>query len=166
MPVIPLIELSARLAAGKRLLGLDLGTKTIGLAIADESRTIASPLLTIARSRLDRDLQQLLAIAGERSVGGFVVGLPVGMDGKEGRRCQAVRQFARDLLRRMDAPLAYWDERLSTAAVERVLIGEADLSRRRRSQVVDKAAACFILQGALDHLAFAASRRQPPDVPD
>ncbi len=158
MPIVAITELPALLPAASRLLGLDVGTKTIGLAIADESRTVATPLATIARTRLQRDLDRLLAVVSERSVGGFVVGLPVGMDGREGPRCQAVRQFARDLLKRADAPLAFWDERLSTAAVERVLVGEADLSRRRRRQVVDKTAAGFILQGALDRLAYAAHR--------
>jgi putative pre-16S rRNA nuclease len=156
MPVVRLVDVPFLLPEGKRLLGLDVGSKTIGLAIADPGRTIASPLDTIARTRLDRDLDQLLVRAVDLGIGGFVVGLPIGMNGREGPRCQAVRQFGRDLLKRMDAPLAFWDERLSTVAVERVLVGEADLSRRRRRQVVDKAAACFILQGALDRLAFAA----------
>ena len=160
MPVLPLVDLPAVLLEGTRLLGLDVGTKTIGLAIADVTRTIASPFDTIARTRLDRDLDRLTERTALASIGGFVVGLPIGMDGREGRRCQAVRQFTRDLLERIDAPLAFWDERLSTAAVERVLIGEADLSRRRRRQVVDKTAACFILQGALDRLAFAALEKQ------
>ena len=155
MPVVRLVDLPALLPAESRLLGLDVGSKTIGLAIADPGRTIASPLNTIARTRLDRDLDQLLSRAVDLGVSGFVVGLPIGMNGREGARCQAVRQFGRDLLKRMDAPLAFWDERLSTVAVERVLVGEADLSRRRRRQVVDKVAACFILQGALDRLAFA-----------
>jgi putative Holliday junction resolvase len=163
MPVVPLLQLPALLAAGTRLLGLDVGSKTIGLAASDVSRTIANPLATIARTRLGRDLERLAGQVADLSIGGFVVGLPIGMDGREGRRCQAVRQFARDLLKRTDAPLAFWDERLSTAAVERVLIGEADLSRRRRRQVVDKAAACFILQGALDRLAFAARHPSAED---
>jgi putative Holliday junction resolvase len=163
MSIVPLLDLPDLLPAGTRLLGVDVGTKRIGLAVADVSRTIATPLETIARTRLDRDLDRLAQCAAEVLAGGFVVGLPVEMDGREGRRCQAVRQFAGDLLKRIDAPLAFWDERLSTAAVERVLIKEADLSRQRRRQVVDKTAACFILQGALDRLAYAARKTQKVD---
>lgn len=152
MPVVALAELSGLVVAGQRLLGLDLGRKTIGLALADLSRTIATPCETIARTRLARDLDALEAAVARLGVGGFVLGLPVEMDGREGRRCQATRQFARDLLARVDRPLLFWDERLSTAAVERLLIGEADLGRQRRRAVVDRVAAAWILQGALDAL--------------
>jgi putative Holliday junction resolvase len=136
----------------RRLLGLDVGTKTVGLALSDVSCTVATPLTTVLRTRLAEDLRRLAAIAAEHEVGGLIVGLPVSMDGSEGRRCQSVRQFARDLVRSLDLPLTFWDERLSTAAVERMLIREADMSRQRRRQVVDRAAAAYILQGALDAL--------------
>ena len=161
--MVPVVDLPALVPEGRRLLGLDVGTKTIGLAVADPRRIIASPLETIVRTRLGRDLDRLMAITEALAVGGFVIGLPVSMDGREGPRCQAVRQFGRDLLKRTDAPVAYWDERLSTVAVERVLREEADLSRRRRRQLVDKTAASFILQGALDRLAFAATQARTPE---
>jgi len=137
-----------------RLLGLDLGSKTIGLAISDSRRTVASPLETLRRGKLVQDVAALKAVIVERQVTGLVLGLPVNMDGSEGPRCQATRQFARNIWRTgIDLPLAFWDERLSSAAVERFLIAEADMSRTRRAQVVDKMAAAYILQGALDALA-------------
>lgn len=144
-------DVSAALRSGERLLGLDVGSKTIGLALSDVGLMLATPLQTIRRSGLAADAAALARIAADRGVGGLVVGLPVNMNGEEGRRCQSVRQFAGDLLARLDLPLAFWDERLSTAAVTRVLL-EADVSRRRRGQVVDKMAAAYILQGLLDHL--------------
>ena len=152
MPEPSLADLRAALPRGARLLGLDIGTKTIGLAISDGTLTIATPLETIRRRKFSVDAEALIQLIAERSVGGLVIGLPVNMDGSEGPRCQSVRQFARNLSERIDIPIAFWDERLSTAAVERVLIGEADLSRKRRADVVDKAAAGWILQGALDAL--------------
>lgn len=148
--IYDLDALRARLAPGARLLGLDVGAKTIGLALSDPGLMIATPLETIRRSKFARDAARLVALIGEYGVGGLVIGLPVNMDGREGPRCQSVRQFARNLLDHVDLPTAFWDERLSTAAVERVLIGEADLSRKRRAEVIDKAAAAWILQGALD----------------
>jgi len=143
-----------RLPAGERLLGLDLGEKTIGLAISDRNLTIGSPLETLRRAKFTQDAAALAAICTERRVGGLVLGLPVNMDGSEGPRCQSVRQFARNLdqVAGFELPVAFWDERLATAAVERLLVQEADLSRRRRAQVVDKMAAAYILQGALDSL--------------
>ena len=138
-------------------MGLDLGAKTIGLAISDPGLSIASPLDTVARKKFRQDLEKLMHHVGDRSVGGIVLGLPVNMDGSEGPRCQATRAFAANMLARHDLPLAFWDERLSTAAVERMLIAEADLSRRRRASVVDKLAATYILQGALDHIKAQAS---------
>jgi putative Holliday junction resolvase len=152
MPVVDLALLNARIKGEERLLGLDLGAKTIGLALSDARRKIASPLETLRRARLAADLARLQEIVARHGVGGFVVGLPVGLDGREGPRCQATRQFAADLLKARDLPLAFADERLSSAAVERFLIGEADMSRARRRQVVDKMAAAYILQGALDRL--------------
>jgi putative Holliday junction resolvase len=157
MTVVPLGELASCLDPDKRLLGLDLGEKTIGLAISDRRLTVASPLETIRRSKFTKDAEVLAKLCAERGVGGLVLGLPVNMDGSEGPRCQSVRQFAANLaeLAGFNLPIAFWDERLSTAAVERVLIGEADMSRKRRSQVVDKMAAAYILQGALDALGRA-----------
>lgn len=153
MPVVALETLVSLLARDSRLLGLDVGTTTIGLALSDVRRKIASPTETIRRTRLIADLARIKALVAEHGVGGFVVGLPVGMDGREGPRCQSVRQFAADLLKACDLPLAFFDERLSTAAVERFLIDEADMSRARRAEVVDKMAAAYILQGALDRTA-------------
>ena len=138
------------LAPGQRLLGLDIGSKTIGLALSDVMLMLATPADTIKRSKFTQDAEKLVALIREQNVGGLVLGLPVQMDGKEGPACQSVRQFAENLLGIIDIPIAFWDERLSTAAVERMLIREADMSRRRRAQVVDKAAAAYILQGALD----------------
>ncbi len=154
MTVLPLTELPARLAADERLLGLDLGEKTIGLAISDRDFKVASPLETLRRAKFTQDAAALVEICAGRRVGGLVLGLPINMDGSEGPRCQSVRQFARNLeqVAGLDFPVAFWDERLSTAAVERLLVQEADMSRRRRAQVVDKMAAAYILQGALDSL--------------
>ena len=138
------------LMAEHRILGLDVGTKTIGLALSDATRIVATPHRTIRRTKFAEDAGILRSIIGEMGVDALVIGLPVSMDGTEGPRCQSVRQFAANLLETIDMPVAFWDERLSTAAVERMLISEADLSRKRRAQVVDKAAAAYILQGALD----------------
>lgn len=155
MTVVPLLELPRQAQRGTRLLGLDVGTRTIGLALSDATWTVATPARTLARTRLTADLDALGKLVAELEVGGLVVGLPVQMDGREGPRSQSVRQFVRDMMRAIDLPAALWDERLSTAAVERTLIGEADLSRKRRKQVVDRAAAAWILQGALDALRNA-----------
>ncbi|MCH8202493.1 MAG: Holliday junction resolvase RuvX [Proteobacteria bacterium] len=142
-------------ALGKnRLMGLDMGEKTIGIAISDAGRTIATPYKTLRRTKFSRDAEELLALAEERQIGGIVIGLPLNMDGTEGPRCQSVRQFAADLGQQTELPIAFWDERLSTVAVTRTLL-EADTSRARRRQVVDKMAAGFILQGALDRLNMA-----------
>lgn len=150
MAIVDIRDLPAALARGDRLLGLDLGSKTIGLAISDAGFSIASPLETIRRKKFTADALALKAIIDERQVGGLVLGLPVNMDGSEGPRVQSTRQFAQNLLERFDIAIAFWDERLSTMAVQRVLVDEADLSRRRRAAVVDKMAASYILQGALD----------------
>jgi putative Holliday junction resolvase len=154
MAFVSVAELKDRLPAGARLLGLDLGEKTIGVAISDRDLKVASPLETLRRSKFTQDAAALAKICAGRRVGGLVLGLPVNMDGSEGPRCQSVRQFARNLaaVAGLDLPVGFWDERLSTAAVERLLIEEADMSRRRRAQVVDKMAAAYILQGALDSL--------------
>jgi putative Holliday junction resolvase len=152
MTAISLKELADRLPSGQRLLGLDVGEKTIGVAISDRARVVASPLQTIMRSRFTKDALTLARVCQERDVGGLVIGLPVNMNGSEGPRCQSVRQFAANLkdLAGFTLPVAFWDERLSTAAMERLLIGEADMSRQRRAKVIDKMAAAYILQGALD----------------
>jgi putative Holliday junction resolvase len=145
------------LKPGQRLLGLDIGSKTIGLALSDVLGMLATPAETIRRVKFTRDVQRLKAIIAEEDVGGLILGLPVSMDGTEGPSCQSVRDFARNLSEIIDIPIAFWDERLSTAAVERVLIKEADMTRKRRAQVVDKMAAAYILQGALDAMAGMAS---------
>jgi len=150
MAVLDLKSLKTALKPGQRLLGLDVGAKTIGLALSDVGLRVATPMETIARSRFRADAERIAKIVQAQDVGGLVIGLPVSMDGREGPRCQSVRQFAANLLGHLDIAIAFWDERLSTAAVERVLIQEADLSRRRRAQVIDKMAAAYILQGALD----------------
>ena len=149
MPIVAPSQLKTALPRGRRLLGLDVGTKTIGLAISDPALRVASPLETLRRGRFAADVERLRRLIAERGVGGFVVGLPINMDGSEGPRCQSVRQFAANLLARSDLPLAFWDERLSTAAVTRTLL-EADVTRKRRAGVIDKLAAAYILQGALD----------------
>jgi putative Holliday junction resolvase len=151
MPIVALPELRSALAPRQRLLGLDVGEKTIGLAISDSEFTVAAPVETIRRTKFAADAARLAQLAREREVGGLVIGLPVNMDGSEGPRCQSVRQFAANLLQRMALPIAFWDERLSTAAVTRTMI-EQDVSRARRAKAVDKMAAAYILQGALDAL--------------
>ena len=144
-------ELAAALPRHSRLAGLDLGEKTIGIAIGDPGHHVASPLATIRRTKFTKDATELLRILDERQIGGLVIGLPLNMDGSEGPRCQSVRQFAANLKPMRDLPIAFWDERMSTMAVTRSMI-EADLSRAKRSKVVDQSAAAFILQGALDSL--------------
>jgi putative Holliday junction resolvase len=137
------------------ILGLDLGTKTIGVAVSDVTRTIASPVETITRTKFTADAERLLAIAGAKQAALIVLGLPLNMDGSEGPRCQSTRAFARNLEKLTVLPITYWDERLSTAAVERMLI-EGDTSRARRSELIDKLAAVYILQSALDSLKAPA----------
>ena len=144
-------ELAAGLARGERLLGLDLGTRTIGIALSDVERLIATPLETIKRKKFTPDAERLRAIATQFGVGGLVVGLPLNMDGSEGPRVQATRAFMHNLRPILGLPFAYWDERLSTAAVTRALL-DADASRARRAEAVDMMAAAYILQGALDRL--------------
>ena len=155
MAVVDLTELPAILPARAPLVGLDLGEKTIGVAVSDTARVVASPLSLIRRTKFTANAQALFGLMETRAAGGLVIGLPVNMDGTEGRRCQSARAFARNLLRLRDLPIAFWDERLSSAAVNRMLIQEADASRARRSELVDKAAAVWILQGALDRLRAA-----------
>jgi putative holliday junction resolvase len=146
-------DLKARLRPGARLLGLDVGERTVGLAVSDPGLVVASPVGTLKRGRRFRDtLAELRGVAEERRVGALVVGWPVNMNGTEGPRCQSTRQFAENILAAWDVDIAFWDERLSTAAVERAMIA-ADLSRARRREKIDQAAAAYILQGFLDHLA-------------
>ncbi len=153
MPIVTLSVLRDAVPRGGRLMGLDLGSKTIGLALSDAGFAIASPLVTLKRKKFTADALELKRLIDLHVVGGLVLGLPINMDGTEGPRCQSTRQFATNLLEKFDIPIAFHDERLSTAAVERVLIGEADMTRKRRGEVVDKMAAAYILQGALDIMA-------------
>jgi len=152
MPILPLVEAAPLLPARGALIGLDLGTKTIGVATSDPDRRLATAVETVARKTFTADAARVLALAAERKAAGFVLGLPVNMDGTEGPRAQSTRAFARNLAKLTELPIALWDERLSTAAVERELIA-ADVSRSKRKAVVDQHAAVFILQGALDRLA-------------
>lgn len=152
MPICNPTDLKALLKKGDRLLGLDVGTRTVGMALSDTTRMVATPLETIRRTRFRDDAKHIVEAVERHGVGGIVIGLPIGMDGGEGPRTQGVRQFARNLLEYIDRPLVFWDERLSTAAVERGMIA-ADLSRRRRAEIIDRAAAAYILQGFLDRLA-------------
>jgi putative Holliday junction resolvase len=152
MAVVELAELPGALPARAPVVGLDLGEKTIGVAVSDTSRMVASPLALIRRTKFTADAAELFALMETRGAAGLVIGLPVNMDGTEGPRCQSARAFARNILRLKDLPIAFWDERLSSEAVNRMLIDEADTTRARRAQVVDKAAAAWILQGALDRL--------------
>lgn len=151
-PILPLMESAVLLPPRGTLIGLDVGSKTIGVATSDPDRRLATPVETIRRTAFTADANRLLELAAERRAAGFVLGLPVNMDGSEGPRAQSVRAFARNLASRTDFPIALWDERLSTAAAERELIA-TDTSRRRRAEIIDQQAAVFILQGALDRLA-------------
>ena len=150
-PPLPIEDLASRLQPGARLLGLDVGTKTVGLALSDVTRTIATPYETLRRAKFTADAKIIAAIVGKEGVGGLVIGMPLNLDGSEGPRAQSTRAFARNLAVHVAVPMAFWDERLSTAAVQRHLI-EADASRKRRAEVVDRMAAAYILQGALDRL--------------
>ncbi len=141
----------ADLPASGKLLGLDLGTKTIGVAISDGMRYSATPLETIARSKFTKDAARLVELIAENAAVGIVLGLPLNMDGSEGPRVQSTRAFARNLAPKVTIPIVFWDERLSTSAVTRMMI-DADVRRDKRAEVVDKLAASYILQGALDRL--------------
>ena len=150
--ILPLTEAARHLPPRGALIGLDLGTKTIGVAASDPDRRLATGVETVARKAFTADAQRLLVLAGERKAIGFVLGLPINMDGSEGPRAQSTRAFARNFAKLTELPIALWDERLSTAAVERDLIA-ADASRRQRAAVIDQHAAAYILQGALDRLS-------------
>jgi putative Holliday junction resolvase len=162
MAVVDLLELARYVPAGRALAGVDHGEKTIGVAISDVSLTIASPVALIEKTKFTRDAEILFDLMAERLAEGVVIGLPVNMNGTEGRRCQSARAFGRNLLRLRDLPIAFWDERWSTMAANRVLIDEADVSRARRARAVDKIAAAWILQGALDRLRAAGANPKVP----
>ena len=148
---ISIEELARTLPPSARLAGLDLGTKTIGIALSDPGLRIATPFHTIQRTKFGKDAEELLALCARERIGGLILGLPINMNNTEGPRAQATRAFLRNLAPLTDLPVVLWDERLSTAAAERAMI-EADLSRRKRAEKIDAAAAAFILQGALDRL--------------
>jgi putative Holliday junction resolvase len=158
--ILPLIDAVAHWPERGALVGLDLGTKTIGVAVSDPDRRLATGVETIKRKAFKSDAARLLSIAAERNAAGFVLGLPINMDGSEGPRAQSTRAFARNLARLCGMPIGLWDERLSTAAVERGLI-VADASRRKRAAVIDQHAAAYILQGALDRLAGMGEQGGP-----
>jgi len=150
-PLVAIEDLPRLLAPEARLLGLDVGTKTIGLALSDVTRSIATPYHTVRRTKFTEDAKVIQEAVNEHQVGALVIGLPINLDGSEGPRAQSTRAFARNLAARIEVPMVFWDERLSTAAVERHLL-EAGASRKRRAQVIDRMAAAYILQGALDRL--------------
>ena len=156
-PILPLIDAASHWPDRGALIGLDLGTKTIGVAVSDPDRKLATGVETVKRKAFKADAVRLIAIATERKAVGFVLGLPINMDGTEGPRAQSTRAFARNFAKLTELAIALWDERLSTAAVERELIG-MDVSRARRADVIDEHAAIFILQGALDRLANLRTR--------
>lgn len=158
MPVLTLEELAVQSPPGTPWLGLDLGEKTIGVAASDGGRMIASPLQLIRKSKFTQDAEAVLKLMAGREASALVIGLPLNMDGTEGPRAQSCRAFARNLDRIRPVNVAFQDERLSTTAVERFLIDELDLTRKRRADVVDRTAAAWILQGALDRLRDAAGR--------
>ena len=153
MAIVKLQSFKKILKPGQCILGLDHGLKTIGLSISDQLLIIASPLRTITRTKFSTDIFVLKKIIKKFDIGAVVIGLPINMNGTEGPRCQSVRQFVSNLLSVIEVPVSFWDERLSTAAINRVLISEADMSRKKRNKIIDKMAAAYILQGALDSLS-------------
>ena len=157
MPVLDLLDLPAACPPDTPWMGLDLGEKTIGVAVSDSTRLIASPLELIRKSKFTLEAEQLFKLTAHRKVSALVIGLPANMDGTEGPRAQSCRAFARNLERLRPINVAFWDERLSTSAVERFLIEDLDLNRKRRAQVVDRTAAAWILQGALDRVRDQAT---------
>lgn len=156
MATLTIEELAAMLQAGQPVAGLDLGTKTIGLSVSDIGRRFASPRPVLKRVKFSRDAELLLSFAAKERIAAFVIGLPVNMDGSSGPRVQATRAFVRSMAEKTDIPFVYWDERLSTVAAERALL-EMDVSRAKRAERIDSAAASFILQGALDRLSMLGS---------
>jgi putative Holliday junction resolvase len=156
--VVAIEALPQLLQREARLLGLDVGTKTVGMALSDVTRAIATPYDTIRRTKFTEDVKLISKVIAASEVGALVIGLPINLDGSEGRRAQSTRAFARNLANHVDLPMVFWDERFSTAAVERHLV-EADASRKRRAEVTDRMAAAYILQGALDRLKRLAEQR-------
>ncbi len=148
-----ILQFSNSLSKNSALMGLDLGSKTIGIAISDGLRAVATPLKTIKRTKFREEVEILFNLIAERDISGIILGLPKNMDGSEGPRCQSTRAFARNIIRFKDFPIAFWDERLSTVAAEKALL-EADINRKRRSEVIDHVAASYILQGALDRISY------------
>lgn len=159
--ILDLTAFARALRPGQRLFGLDVGTKTVGIALSDVTRMIASGFDTLARVKFKADAEALIAKAEAQGVGGFVIGLPVNLDGSQGPRAQATRAFARNFARMTPLPILLWDERYSTQEAERMLI-QADASRRRRAEVIDKVAATLILQGALDRMQLLRDTEEPP----
>lgn len=157
-PIIPIEDLPPLLAPEARLLGLDLGTKTIGMALSDVTRSVATPFRTLKRGKFTADAKEIAGVVDVNQVGAVLIGLPLNLDGTEGPRAQSTRAFARNLGGHLDVPIVFWDERLSTAAVERHLL-EADASRKRRAEVIDRMAAAYILQGALERLRNLSGAR-------
>ena len=157
-PLVEIADLPKLLAPEARLLGLDVRSKTVGLALSDVTRAIATPYHTLRRTKFTEDAEAIGDAIEKNQVGALVIGLPLNLDGSEGPRAQSTRAFARNLAARIAVPIVFWDERLSTAAVERHLI-EADASRKRRAEVIDRMAAAYILQGALDRLRQIAGAR-------
>lgn len=157
MPVLDLLALPAACPPGTAWMGLDLGEKTIGVAVSDTTRLIASPLELIRKSKFTLEADRLFKLMDARAVSALIIGLPANMDGTEGPRAQSARAFARNLDRIRPVPVAFWDERLSTSAVERFLIEDLDLNRKRRAEVIDRTAAAWILQGALDRVRLLPS---------
>ena len=147
-----IIHFAASISKNSALMGLDLGSKTIGVSISDGLRAVATPLKTIKRTKFSEEVKILFNLIAEREISGIILGLPKNMDGSEGPRCQSTRAFARNIIRFKDFPIAFWDERLSTVAAEKALL-EADINRKRRSEVIDHVAASYILQGALDRIS-------------
>lgn len=147
-----IVDFAAALPPMQALMGLDLGEKTIGVAVSDSFLSVGTPLETVRRRKFGLDAARLLEVAEDRGIGGIILGLPRNMDGSEGPRCQSTRAFARNLTRLTDRPIGFWDERLSTVAAEKALL-EADTTRKRRAEVIDHVAASYILQGVLDRLA-------------
>ena len=152
MAIIEPADMKTALAPRARLLGFDLGTKTIGLAVSDSMLSVSSPLETLRRTKFSADAEKLLALIAEKEVGGLVLGLPRNMDGSEGPRAQSTRAFGNNMAGKVDLPITFWDERLTTAEAERVLIEQVDMNRKRRGEVIDKIAASIILQNFLDFL--------------
>ena len=151
-----ILDFAGSISKDKALMGLDLGSKTIGVAISDSLKTVATPLMTIKRTKFSEEVATLFKLISERDLSGIILGLPKNMDGSEGARCQSTRAFARNINKFQDFPITFWDERLSTVAAKKALL-EADITRKRRSEVIDHVAASYILQGALDRMSHNQS---------